>query len=110
MPLSIQYFCLYLSLVASETSFTLTYAPLIPFPQRATSAYLPYWPATYTFLFFGGFFGLRHAAYRILVPQPGIKPGPLAVRVPSPNHWTARELRTPPPLFFSLTKAPPSGF
>ena len=26
----------------------------------------------------------------ILVPQPGIKPRPLAVKVQSPNHWTAR--------------------
>ena len=30
-------------------------------------------------------------AYRILVPQPGIEPGPLAMKVQSPNHWTARE-------------------
>ena len=27
----------------------------------------------------------------MLVPQPGTA-GPLAVRAPSPNHWTAREL------------------
>ena len=27
----------------------------------------------------------------ILVPWPRIKPGPLAARVGSPNHWTARE-------------------
>ena len=27
----------------------------------------------------------------ILVPWPGIEPGPSAVRVQSPNHWTARE-------------------
>ena len=27
----------------------------------------------------------------ILVLQPGVKPGPLAVRVWSSNHWTARE-------------------
>ena len=27
----------------------------------------------------------------ILVPQPGTA-GPLAVRAPSPNHWTVREL------------------
>ena len=26
-----------------------------------------------------------------LIPQPGIEPGPAAVRVWSPNHWTARE-------------------
>ena len=27
----------------------------------------------------------------ILVPQPGIEPGPSAVKAPSPNHWSARE-------------------
>ena len=27
----------------------------------------------------------------VLVPQPGIEPGPPTVTVPSPNHWTARE-------------------
>ena len=27
----------------------------------------------------------------ILVPQPGIETGPMAVKVLSPNHWTARE-------------------
>ena len=32
-----------------------------------------------------------HMACEILILQPGIKPGPLAVRVWSPNHWTARE-------------------
>ena len=29
-----------------------------------------------------------------LVPQPGIEPGPLAVQVQSPNHWTTREILT----------------
>ena len=29
--------------------------------------------------------------YGILVSPPGIKPGPLAMSVWSPNHWTARE-------------------
>ena len=28
----------------------------------------------------------------ILVPQPGLEPGPSAVTIWSPNHWTAREL------------------
>ena len=28
----------------------------------------------------------------ILAPQPGIEPGPSAVKASSPNHWTAREL------------------
>ena len=31
----------------------------------------------------GGFFWLRHMAYRVLVPQPGIKPGPSAVAAQS---------------------------
>ena len=29
--------------------------------------------------------------YGILVPQTGIEPAPLAVKVRGPNHWTARE-------------------
>ena len=39
--------------------------------------------------FFGG--GQHCEACGILVPQPGIEPGPWAVKVWSPNHWTARE-------------------
>ena len=31
------------------------------------------------------------ASCRILAPQPGIEPGSKAVKVPSRNHWTARE-------------------
>ena len=34
---------------------------------------------------------LCRAACGIFVPRPGIEPGPSAVRVQSPNHWTARE-------------------
>ena len=37
------------------------------------------------------FFWLHHPAYKILVPWPGIEPVPSAVKVWSPNHWTARE-------------------
>ena len=37
-------------------------------------------------------FGLRHAAFGILVPGPGIKPVLSAVKAWIPNHWTAREL------------------
>ena len=44
-------------------------------------------------------FWLRCVAYGILVPQPGIEPGAPAVRVLSPNHWTAREF---PFCFFRL--------
>ena len=36
-------------------------------------------------LFFFFFFWLCWAARRILVPQPGIEPGPSAVKVQSPN-------------------------
>ena len=34
--------------------------------------------------------GPPHAAHRILVSPPGIEPTPLAVRAPSPNHWSTR--------------------
>ena len=44
----------------------------------------------------GVFFWLHHTALGILVPLPGIEPGPSAVRTQSPNHWTAREF----PFFF----------
>ena len=37
------------------------------------------------------FFWLPCKACGILVPRPGIEPGPSAVKAPSPNHWTARE-------------------
>ena len=33
----------------------------------------------------------HHVAYGILVPQPGTKPGPLAMKVESPNYWPTRE-------------------
>ena len=36
------------------------------------------------------FFWPRHVACEILVPHPGIEPGPTAVKARSPNHWTAR--------------------
>ena len=41
------------------------------------------------------FFWLHCATCGILVPQPGIEPGllALAVKARSPNHWTAREFQ-----------------
>ena len=30
----------------------------------------------------------------VLVPQPGIEPGPPVVEARSPNHWTTREFPT----------------
>ena len=44
----------------------------------------------------------RHAACGILVPQPGIEPGPLAVKAQSPNHWTSKEFPGPTPLSLPL--------
>ena len=44
---------------------------------------------TLWFLFF--FFWLCCMACGILVPQPGIKPRPTAVKALSLNHWTAKE-------------------
>ena len=43
------------------------------------------------FFFFSFFFLVCCMACRIFVPQPGIKPWSLAVKAPSPNHWTARK-------------------
>ena len=47
------------------------------------------WSVKSFFLFF---FWLSHAACGILVPRPGIEPGVVAVKAPSPNHWTTREV------------------
>ena len=45
----------------------------------------------FIFFFFFFFFGLCCLACGILVPRPGIEPGPSAVRAQSPNDWTTRE-------------------
>ena len=42
-------------------------------------------------IFFLFFFWLHLTVWGILVPQPGIEPGPSAVRARSPNHWATRE-------------------
>ena len=39
---------------------------------------------------FGG--GLHVAACKIFVPRPEIEPGAAAIKVLSPNHWTARDV------------------
>ena len=59
-------------------------------PPPPTSSFL--WP--FLLLLFL-FVLLLHAACGILVPWPGIEPGPLAVKVQRPNHWTTRVV---PPL------------
>ena len=40
---------------------------------------------------FSLFFWPYHVAGGILVPQPGIEPGPMTVKMQNANHWTARE-------------------
>ena len=40
---------------------------------------------------FSLFFWPYHVAGGILVPKPGIEPGPTIVKMQNPNHWTARE-------------------
>ena len=52
--------------------------------------------------FFFFFFWLHHTACRILAPRREIEPGPTAVEVQSPNHWTPREF--PRPHFFPAIK------
>ena len=47
----------------------------------------PFWP--------------RRMGYVILVPPPGIEPGPSVVKVWSPNHWITREF--PEAVFFKST-------
>ena len=46
-------------------------------------------------------FWQHHAAWRILVPGPGIEPAPLAVGAQSLNHWVAREVPALS-IFFSI--------
>lgn len=62
------------------------------------------WPATcfyeacklrivFTYLFSYLFIWPRRVSCGTLVPWPDIEPGPPAVKVQSPNHWTTREFR-----------------
>ena len=49
-------------------------------------------------------------AWGILVPQPGIEPTPLAVKAPSPSHWTAGEFPRGSVLIFAQYTAMPINF
>ena len=49
-------------------------------------------PESVFFIFYLFIFWLHFTACGILVPWPGIEPGPTAVKAPSLNHWTAREI------------------
>ena len=55
------------------------------------------WCPQCIFLFF--FFLPHPVVCRILVPQPGIKPMPPAMRAQSLNHWTTREV---PSVYFEM--------
>ena len=44
------------------------------------------------FLSFFFLIWLHHEACEVLVPQPGVEPWALAVKVLNPNHWTSREI------------------
>ena len=59
-----------------------TYYTILPTYSKYIGVYTPE---------LGVFFWLSHMACGILVPQPGIEPGPSAVKAWSPNHQTARE-------------------
>ena len=37
-------------------------------------------------------FWLHHVSCRIIVPWPGIEPRATAAKVPSPNHWTTKDI------------------
>ena len=56
--------------------------------------------ALYLFIYFS-VFGCTTRLAGILVPRPGMKPGPSARKALSPNHWTAREF---PSLTFNELK------
>ena len=70
----------------NQTEFLKKFTELCPRLYLGTSLFL--FTHKKMFLFF---FWLSHIVYQILVPQPGIKPMPLAVEALSPNHWMARE-------------------
>ena len=64
-------------------------------PEAPTPAFICLFYLFYLFAFHGYLFQILfffgYTACGILVPQPGIKPVPLAVEAPSLNHWTSRE-------------------
>ena len=69
------------------------------FPDKCPGVGLPglYGKSIFRFFFFlfvyifFFFFKSFHVACAMLIPQPGIEPMPLAVKVQGPNHWTTRE-------------------
>ena len=65
--------------------------PKSPGPRGGHKGLISFFPLSLSLFFF--FFFLPHrASCGILVPQPGIEPGPSVVTVQSPNRWTVREV------------------
>ena len=88
--LSIMYLPIYLSSIYFLSIIYLsTYLPII----------IIYHLSIYLSIYLSSIFlpWLCPAVFRILLPSPGIEPGPPAVKARSPNHWTAREFHPPPP-------------
>ena len=82
---------------ANSDSFTSSFSIRIPFNFffRISNSMLNKVARVGIFVFFAGEGGGSGrpcgTAYGILVHRPGIKPGPLAVKMSSPSHWTTRE-------------------
>ena len=76
--------CCALHLPIYPVIFSSLGSQLLSPPPRGLS-----WSVLYLFIII--IFWPCRTACRILVPQPDIKPGALAVEVRSPNHWTARK-------------------
>ena len=83
------------------SSFKCHPGTLFPDNKHSTNILSALDPKTRTLFFFSLFiFPWPYlVACGILVPQSGIKPGLIAVKAQSRNHWTAREF---PTLFFLL--------
>ena len=80
----------------SQKKHRATFTPS-PMDHAFRSHVIPWWcflwslsPTTNFF-----FFGLHLVTCKIVVPQPGVKPRPLALKTRSPNHWTTREPSLP---------------
>ena len=82
--------CPYLFLFLSSNLFL----PFVVLTENIIWLHFLSFLISYTF-----FFWLCCAVCGILVPQPGIEPGPLAVKAQSCNHWTTMEF---PILLFLL--------
>ena len=74
-------------------SVNVGYSFLLSFFKKCVSWYVVFSLLFSSRNFLPVFFG--HAACGILIPQPGIKPEPLAMEEQSLNHWTTRKILVP---------------